>query len=74
MRPLISRERFKRVATSEIVAGSFALAVAFTLGTSLVISALIGQLLALIASGTMAILIFSLWCALPMVLKRRHGY
>lgn len=73
MRPLISRERSKRVATRQIFAGSFALALAFTLGTNMVISALMGQLLGLIASGTMAILIFSLWCVLPMVLKRRHG-
>lgn len=74
MRPLSSREHFKRVATRDIFAGSFALAVAFRLCTNLVISALMGQVLGLIASGTIAILIFLLWCVLPMVLKRRHGY
>lgn len=74
MRPLVSRERFKRVATRQIVAGSFALALAFSLGTNLVIAALMGPLLGLIASLAMGLMIFALWCALPMVLKRRHGF
>jgi hypothetical protein len=74
MRPLISREKFKLFATQQIVAGSFALALAFTLGTHLVISAVLGQLLGLVASAAMAILIFSLWCVVPMLLKRRHGF
>lgn len=74
MRPLMSRERFKRVATRQIVAGSLALALAFSLGTHLVISALLGKLFGLIASGAVASLIFSVWCLLPMVLKRHHGF
>ena len=74
MRPLISRERFKRVATRQIVAGSGALAIAFTLGTNLVISSVFGRLLGNMASGAMALLIITLWCALPMYLKRRHGF
>lgn len=73
MRPLISRERFKRVATRQIVAGSFALALAFTLGTNLVISTVFGKLVGNVASGTMAMLILLLWCVLPMYLKRKHG-
>lgn len=74
MRPLISRERFKRVATRQIVAGSATLAVAFTLGTNLVITSVFGKLLGNWASGTMAVLIICLWCALPMYLKRKHGF
>lgn len=74
MRPLISRERFKRVATRQIVAGSFSLALAFTLGTNLVISTVFGKLVGNIASGTMAILILLLWGALPMYLKHKHGF
>jgi hypothetical protein len=74
MRPLISRERFKRMATREIVAGSGALAFAFTLGTNLVISSVFGSLLGNVVSGLMALLITLLWCLLPMYLKRRHGF
>lgn len=74
MRPLISRERFKRMATRQIVAGSCALAIAFILGTNLVISSVFGQFLGNVASGTMALLITCLWCLLPMYLKRRHGF
>lgn len=74
MRPLICRERFKRVATRQIVAGSCALAIAFILGTNLVISSVFGKLLGNVASGTMAALIAGLWCVLPMYLKRKHGF
>lgn len=74
MRPLISRERFKRVATRQIVCGSFSLALAFTLGTNLVISTVFGKMAGNVASGTMAILILLLWGALPMYLKHKHGF
>lgn len=74
MRPLINRERFKRLATRQIVAGSASLAFAFTLGTNLVISAVFGKLLGNVASATMAVMIFCLWCVLPMFLKRKHGF
>ena len=73
MRPLLNRERFKRVATRQIVAGAASLALAFTLGTNLVISTVFGKMTGNLASGTMAILILSLWCVLPMYLKRKHG-
>jgi hypothetical protein len=74
MRPLISRERFKRLATRQIVAGSCSLAFAFTLGTNLVISSVFGALFGNIASATMALLIGCQWCVLPMYLKRKHGF
>ena len=74
MRPLITRERFKRVATRHIVAGAACLAFAFTLGTNLVISSVFGKLTGNLASMTMAALIIGLWYLLPMHLKRKHGY
>jgi hypothetical protein len=74
MRPLISRERFKRVATRQIVAGSASLAFAFTLGTNLVISSVFGNLIGVMASTVMAGLIVFLWCILPMHLKHTHGF
>jgi hypothetical protein len=74
MRPLNSRGRFKRVATRLIVAGSGSLAVAFTLGTNLVISSVFGKLPGNLASVAMAAMIASLWYALPWYLKRCHGF
>lgn len=74
MRPLISRERFKRMATRQIVAGSCSLAFAFVLGTNLVISSVFGKPLGNLTSGVMALLITGLWCLLPMYLKRRQGF
>jgi hypothetical protein len=74
MRPLVDRARFKRLATRQIVAGSFALAFAFILGTNMVIVEVFGRLMGNIASASMAILIGSVWGALPLHLKRRHGF
>ena len=74
MRPLISRERFKRVATRQIVAGACSLAVALTLGTNLVISSVFAALTGIVASVFMAVLIGALWGVLPMYLKRKHGF
>jgi len=74
MRPLVCRERFKRVATRQIVAGSCSLAFALTLGTNLVISSVFGKLIGIASSVTMGLLILCLWCLLPMYLKRRHGF
>lgn len=74
MRPLISKSRFKRIASRQIVAGSFALGCAFILGTNLVISEVFGATTGIIAGATMATLIGSAWWVLPMYLKRRHGF
>lgn len=74
MRPLMSRERFKRLATRQIVAGSASLALALVLGTNLVISEVFGKLFAYVASGTMGVMIMCLWCLLPLYLKRKHGF
>ena len=72
MRPLLDRARFKRVATQQIVAGSLALALAFILGTNLVISEVFGVMAGLVAGGAMALLILSIWCLLPLYLKKQH--
>lgn len=76
MRPLalVNRARFKRVATRQIVAGSFALALAFTLGTNLVISEVFGSMPGHVASVTIATLIATIWWLLPMHLKRKYDF
>ncbi|MRW87553.1 hypothetical protein GJ698_26120 [Pseudoduganella sp. FT26W] len=71
MRPLKDRVRFKRVATRQIVAGAFALAIALVLGTNLVISEVFGATVGLIMSAVMALLILCAWWLLPMYLKRK---
>lgn len=74
MRPLACRLRFKKLATRQIVAGSIALGCAFSLGTCMVLSAVIGDLPGGCAGAAIALLIASLWWALPLYLKRRRGY
>lgn len=71
MRPLKDRAHFKRVATRQIVAGAFALAVALVLGTTLVMSEVFGLAIGLIVSALMAVLILCAWWLLPLWLKRR---
>lgn len=74
MRPLTDRVRFKRVATRQIVVGACTLAFAFIFGTNLVMSEVFGALAGLIAAGAMAALILTLWCLLPLYLKKAHGF
>jgi uncharacterized membrane protein len=71
MRPLKDRAGFKRVATRQIVAGAFALAIALVLGTNLVMSEVFGLTIGLIVSALMAVLILCVWWLLPLWLKRR---
>lgn len=73
MRPLKDRARFKRVATKQIVAGSFALAIALVLGTDLVISEVFGGMVGVIMAGIMAALIAVVWWLMPVYLKRHSG-
>ena len=73
MRPLKDRARFKRVATKQIVAGSFALAIALVLGTDLVISEVFGATVGMIMAGIMAALVAVVWWLMPMYLKRHAG-
>jgi hypothetical protein len=74
MRPLMSRERFKRVANRQIVAGSISLAIALTLSTDLVISPVFGKPFGNLVSAIVALLIGCLWCLLPIYLKRRYRF
>jgi hypothetical protein len=74
MRPLIDRLRFKRLATRQIVAGSFALAFAFILGTNMVIAEVFGRLVGNLASAAIALLIGAVWGVLPLYLKHKHGF
>jgi len=71
MRPLNDRERFKRVADRIMMAGAFTLALAFVLGTNLVISEVFGHLAGIIACSIMAVLIIVMWWIMPGYLKRR---
>lgn len=70
MRPLKDRVRFKRIATRQIVAGAFALAIALVLGTDLVISEVFGATVGLIVASLMALLILIIWWLMPVYLKR----
>ncbi|MEG2031237.1 MAG: DUF6328 family protein [Janthinobacterium sp.] len=70
MRPLQDRERFKRVADRIMMAGALALALAFILGTNLVISEVFGHVAGIVACTVMGTLILSLWWLLPLHLKR----
>lgn len=74
MRPLISKSRFKRMASRQIIAGACALGIAFILGTNLVISEVFGTVLGILSGAAMALLIGSVWWMLPMYLKRKHGF
>ena len=70
MRPLNNRARFKRIATRQIVAGAFSLAVALVLGTDLVISEVFGPVVGVAMSVIMALLIICVWWVMPSWLKR----
>lgn len=72
MRPLKNRERFKRFATRQIVAGAFALGIALVLGTNLVISEVFGPHIGLIAAGAMGTIVVLTWWLLPVWIRRRH--
>ncbi|CUI05043.1 Integral membrane protein [Janthinobacterium sp. CG23_2] len=74
MRPLNDRARFKRVATYQIVAGAFTLALALILATNLVISEVFGTVVGLAMAATIATFILCLWWLLPAYLKRMHGF
>ncbi|WP_409026431.1 DUF6328 family protein [Janthinobacterium sp. SUN098] len=70
MRPLQDRERFKRVADRIMMCGAFSLALAFILGTNLVMSEVFGHLPGIVASILMGTLIVCMWWLLPLHLKR----
>lgn len=69
MRPLRDRARFKRNATRQIVAGAFALGIALTLGTDLVISEVFGPTVGVVMASIMAGIILCFWWVMPAWLK-----
>lgn len=69
IRPLGNRERFKHLATKQIVAGSVALSLALTLATLLVLSEVFGNTVGMFAAGFVATLIVLLWWLFPTLLK-----
>lgn len=71
LRPLKDRARFKRIATRQIVAGAFALAIALVLGTDLVISEVFGAAIGLLVAALMALLILAAWWLMPVYLRRK---
>ncbi|NYE61622.1 hypothetical protein FHW58_002829 [Duganella sp. 1224] len=71
LRPLKDRARFKRIATRQIVAGAFTLAIALVLGTDLVISEVFGATIGLVVAGVMGVLILLAWWLMPLYMKRR---
>lgn len=71
MRPLMNRERFKRYATRQIVAGSVALGIALVLGTNLVVSEVFGHRIGLAVAAAIGIIVSSVWWLLPLWLKSK---
>ncbi|QBE62475.1 DUF6328 family protein [Pseudoduganella lutea] len=71
MRPLMNRERFKRYATRQIVAGSVALGIALVLGTNLVVSEVFGHRIGLAVAVAIGIIVSSVWWLLPLWLKNK---
>jgi Na+/proline symporter len=70
MRPLQDRERFKRTADRIMMAGALSLALAFILGTNLVISEVFGYIAGIAACALVSVLIIGMWWWLPLHLKR----
>jgi len=71
LRPLKDRARFKRIASRQIVAGAFALAIALVLGTDLVISEVFGATIGLLVAALMGLLILVAWWLMPVYLRRK---
>ncbi|WP_215409215.1 DUF6328 family protein [Janthinobacterium sp. JC611] len=69
MRPLQDRARFKRTADRIMMAGALSLALAFILGTNLVISEVFGHVAGIVACALMGSLIVCMWWWLPLHLK-----
>ena len=71
MRPLMNRERFKRYATRQIVAGTVAIGIALVLGTNLVVSEVFGHRIGLAVAAAIGIIVSSVWWLLPLWLKSK---
>ncbi|WP_373715328.1 DUF6328 family protein [Roseateles sp.] len=71
IRPLIDRAHFKRLATRQIIVGSVTLALALVLVTQLVLAAVFGHRVGIVAAGGIAVLIVLLWWVLPKAYRAR---
>lgn len=65
IRPLVDRARFKRLATFQIVLGSFTLSLALVLATQFVLSEVLGNTVGNVVAGGIALLLLVLWWLLP---------
>lgn len=65
IRPLVDRAKFKRLATFQIVLGSFTLSLALVFATQFVLSEVLGHAIGTAVAGGMAVLILVLWWMLP---------
>lgn len=72
MWPLRDRVAFKRFASYEMLAGAVMLSFALMLGTTLVISEVVGAGAGVVVAGFTALLIVVAWWLLPIVLKCRR--
>lgn len=71
LRPLRDRDRFKRLASRQIIAGSASLSFALTLATELVLAEVVGHGTGVAAAGFVLLMILILWWTLPKVWQRR---
>ena len=74
VRPLIDRERFKRLATKQILLGSLTLSLALVLGAELVLSEVFGYVVGLVAAGFVGTTILLLWWVLPKLWKTKGKF
>lgn len=72
LRPLLDRAKFKQFASREMLIGSIALALALILATELVLAEVFGHPLGVVFASAVAVLIGSLWWALPRALRGRR--
>jgi peptidoglycan biosynthesis protein MviN/MurJ (putative lipid II flippase) len=74
IRPLRDRERFKAVASRQILLGAATLAIALVLATQLVLSTVMGQTVGNAAAGFLGGLIVLVWCWVPWLLRGRGHF
>lgn len=72
LRPLGDRPSFKRLASLQMIAGSFCLAVALVLAAGLVLTEALGQSVGTLAASVLALLIAAFWWWLPLALRARR--
>jgi peptidoglycan biosynthesis protein MviN/MurJ (putative lipid II flippase) len=74
VRPLRDRERFKAIASRQILLGAATLGISLVLATQLVLSTVMGQTVGNVAAGFLAGLILLVWCWVPWLLRGRGHF